>query len=174
VAATAVLAVAAAAFQAVWLAEAAANAGAYIGLWAATAAVSVVLIGLEMVARTRRIHSGLADAMIHAATEQFIPAGAAGLLLTVVLLRYAPQSLWMLPGLWQIVFSLGLFASCRSLPRPMFAAAVWYLAAGLGSLAFANGQNAFSPLAMAIPYGVGQSLIAFVLYRASGETDAEA
>ena len=174
VAATAVLAVAAAAVQAVWLAEPAANAGAYIGLWAATAAVSVVLIGLEMVARTRRIHSGLADAMIHAATEQFIPAGAAGLLLTVVLLRYVPQSLWMLPGLWQIVFSLGLFASCRSLPRPMFAAAVWYLAAGLGSLAFANGQHAFSPLAMAIPYGVGQSLIAFVLYRASGETDAEA
>ena len=99
-----------------------------------------------MVARTRRIHSGLADEMIHAATEQFIPAGVAGVLLTVVLYRFAPQSLWMLPGLWQIVFSLGLFASCRSLPRPMFAAALWYLAAGLASLAFANGAHAFSPL----------------------------
>ena len=57
----------------------------------ATAAVSVLLIGIEMVARTRRIHSGLADEMIHAATEQFIPAGVAGLLLTVVLFRFAPQ-----------------------------------------------------------------------------------
>ena len=92
-------------------------------MWVATAAVSVILIGIEMVARTRRIHSGLADEMIHAATEQFIPAGVAGALLTFVLYRFAPQSLWMLPGLWQIVFSLGLFASCRSLPRPMFAAA---------------------------------------------------
>jgi len=28
----------------------------------------------------------------------------------------------MLPGLWQIVFSLGVFSSCRFLPRPMLAA----------------------------------------------------
>ena len=138
-----------------------------------TAAISVALIGTEMVARTRRIHSGLADEMIHAATEQFIPAGVAGALLTFVLYRFAPQSLWMLPGLWQIVFSLGLFASCRSLPRAMFAAAVWYLAAGLGSLAFASGDHAFSPYAMAVPYGIGQSLIALVLYRAVGEANGE-
>jgi len=79
----------------------------------------------------------------------------------------------MLPGLWQIVFSLGLFASCRSLPRAMFAAAAWYLAAGLGSLAFASGSQALSPYAMAVPFGFGQILIAVVLYRAIGETDAE-
>ena len=79
----------------------------------------------------------------------------------------------MLPGLWQIVFSLGLFAACRSLPRPMFAAAVWYLAAGLAALAFANGAHAFSPYAMAVPYGIGQLYIAVVLYFTPGEADAE-
>jgi hypothetical protein len=173
VAATAVLAMLAAAAQARWLPDAAADIVAYLGLWVATATVSVILIGIEMVARTRRIHSGLADHMIQAATEQFIPAGVAGLLLTVVLFQYAPQSLWMLPGLWQIVFSLGLFASCRSLPKPMFAAAVWYLAAGLACLAFANGRNAFSPYAMAVPYGIGQLLIALVLYRGNGEANVE-
>jgi hypothetical protein len=173
VAATAALAVAAAVIQAIWLPAPLADAFTYAMLWGATAVVCVALIGIEMVARTRRMHSGLADEMIHAATEQFIPAGVAGLLLTVVLFRYAPQSLWMLPGLWQIVFSLGLFASCRSLPRAMFAAAVWYLAAGLGSLAFASGDHAFSPYAMAVPYGIGQSLIALVLYRAVGEADGE-
>src|SRR5262245_66032271 len=108
-----------------------------------------------MVARTRRIQSGLADEMIHAATEQFIPAGVAGVLLTVVLYRYAPASLWMLPGLWQIVFSLGLFASCRSLPRPMFAAALWYLASGLACLAFATGSLEFSTLPIAQSFGIG-------------------
>src|SRR5712691_1693511 len=99
VATTAVLAVIAAVVQAFWLPEPAGDALAYLALWVATAAISVLLIGSEMVARTRRIHSGLADEMIHAATEQFIPAGVAGMLLTVVLFRYAPQSLWMLPGL---------------------------------------------------------------------------
>ena len=173
IAATAVLAVVAAVVQALWLPDPANDALAYIALWVATAAVSVLLIGSEMVARTRRIHSGLADEMIHAATEQFIPAGVAGMLLTFVLYRYAPQDLWMLPGLWQIVFSLGLFASCRSLPRAMFVAAVWYLAAGLCALAFANGAHAFSPYAMAVPYGIGQLFIALVVYRANGSTHVE-
>jgi hypothetical protein len=79
----------------------------------------------------------------------------------------------MLPGLWQLVFSLGIFASCRSLPRPMFAAAVWYLVAGLASLAFANGAHAFSPFAMAVPFGLGQLYMAVVLYRSIGVQDVE-
>src|SRR5260370_29705234 len=98
VAATAVLAVVAALIQAFWLPDPASDALAYLALWVATAAISVLLIGSEMVAPTRRIHSGFADAMIHAATEQFIPAGLAGLLLTVGLYRYAPADLSMLAG----------------------------------------------------------------------------
>ena len=135
-------------------------------------AIWVALIGTEMVARTRRIHSGLADEMIHAATEQFIPAGVAGALLTFVLFRFAPQSLWMLPGLWQIVFSLGLFASCRSLPRRCSlpqsgisppASRVWRL-------------QAASTRSRRMPWRYLRdrtALIALVLYRAVGEADAE-
>src|SRR5262245_51189990 len=81
IAATGVLAVGAAAAQAFWLPDPAAEPLAYLALWMATALLSAVLIGGEMVARTRRIHSGLADEMIHAAAEQFIPAGVAGVLL---------------------------------------------------------------------------------------------
>jgi hypothetical protein len=173
VAATGIVAVAAAGIQALWLPNPAADLLGYVVIWVATAAISIVLIGIEMVARSRRIHSGLADAMIHAATEQFTPAGVAGALLTFVLFRFAPESLWMLPGLWQIIFSLGIFASCRSLPRPMFAAGVWYLAAGLAGLAFANGAHAYSPWAMAVPFGIGQLLIAAVLYWCVGESDVE-
>ena len=128
------------------------------------------MIGVEMVARARRMHSGLADEMLYTAVEQFTPAAVAGTLLTVVLMRSAPQSAWMLPGLWQIVFALGVFASCRTLPRPIFAAGAWYLAAGLANLAFANG---LSPWAMAVPYGVGQLYIAAVLYRSVGAHDGE-
>ena len=71
------------------------------------------------------------------------------------------------------MFSLGFFASCRSLPRPMFAVAVWYLATGLASLAFANGAQAFSPWAMALPFGLGQLLMAAILYRSVGTHHAE-
>ena len=43
-----------------------------------------------------------------------------------------PAELWMLPGLWSILFSLGIFASYRLLPRETFWLAVYYLAAGVG------------------------------------------
>ncbi|HEY6255540.1 MAG TPA: hypothetical protein VIY51_07065 [Xanthobacteraceae bacterium] len=174
VAATGFVATGAAGIQALWLPDPPSDLLSYVTIWIATAAISIFLIGIEMVARSRRIHSGLADEMIHAATEQFVPAGVAGALLTFVLFRFSPQTLWMLPGLWQIVFSLGIFASCRSLPRPMFAAGVWYLAAGLASLAFANGAHAYSAWAMAVPFGIGQLLIAAILYWSVGESDVEA
>jgi hypothetical protein len=172
VAATGVLALLAAGAQAILIPEPAAAVFSYLALWVATAAVSVILIAIEMVARSQRIHTGLADEMIHGATEQFIPAGVAGTLLTVVLYRVGFDVLWMLPGLWQIFFSLGFFASCRVLPRPMFAVGVWYLAAGLASLVFANAEQSFSPWAMALPFGLGQLTMAAILYR-SGKNHAE-
>jgi len=172
VAATGVLAFLAAVIEALWFPDAAAAALAYILLWVATAAISVILVGLEMVARSHRVHSGLADEMIHAATEQFIPAGIAGALLTFVIYRFAPESLWMLPGLWQIIFALGFLASCRSLPRAMYVVGVWYLAAGLSGLALASSAHTLSPWAMAVPFGIGQLLMAAILLG-SGEEDAK-
>ncbi len=171
-AATGGLALLAAVGQALWLRHPAEHVGLYIALWGATAAVSAALIGLDMVLRSRRIHSGLAQEMIWAAVEQFLPAGVAGGLLTLTLLRYAPEDLWMLPGLWQIVFSLGVFASCRFLPRAIFAVGIWYLLAGLACLVLAQGEHALSPWAMGVPYGVGQLLVAAILHRyAAGEAD---
>jgi hypothetical protein len=172
-AATGLFALIAAGIQGLLLPDPTAEMFAYLMLWVTTATLSVILIGIEMVARTQRIHSGLADEMIRAATEQFIPAGIAGALLSVVLYHCAPTSLWMLPGLWQIMFSLGLFAACRSLPRPMQAAAIWYLLAGLANLALASEANALSPWAMALPFGAGQLLIAGVLHYGAGGDDAE-
>ncbi len=173
VALTGVLALFAAAAQSLWVPDPAAAPFDYVALWVGTAAMSAVLIGAEMIGRSRRMHSGLADAMIHAATEQFVPAGVAGALLTVVLYRFVPENLWMLPALWQIVFALGVFASCRSLPRAMRIAGGWYLAAGLISLACANGPLAFSPFAMGLPFGLGQLLMAAILYFSVGPDDAE-
>ena len=58
----------------------------------------------------------------------------------------------MLPGIWQIIFSLGVFSSCRFLPRPMVAAGVWYLLTGLICLSLGD-TRALSPWAMGIPFG---------------------
>lgn len=161
--ATGGLALAAALAQSYWLKNPERDVGAYLSIWVPTAVASLLIISLETIVRARRLHSGLAGQMMQAAAEQFLPAIVAGLLLTVVLLRSAPQTLWMLPGLWQIVFSLGVFASCRFLPRPMFLAGIWYLCCGLMYLALGPGPHALSPWAMGVPFGVGQLLVGAVL-----------
>ncbi len=159
------LALAAAVFQAVWVRDPAGQIGSYLALWVGAAVVSAVAAGTEMVIRTRHRSSAWSRQITWLAVEQFLPSLAAGGLLTIVLVRCAPESLWMLPGLWQILFSLGVFASCRLLPRATSAVALFYLAAGLASLALARGENAFSPWAMGFPFGAGQLLAAAVLYH---------
>jgi hypothetical protein len=172
-AATGAIALVAAEGQALWLADPLRHPLAYLALWTAAAIVAVALVAGETVTRSRRLHSGLADAMIYAAIEQFVPAGAAGALLGLVLARFEPKSLWMLPGLWQIIVSLGIFAASRSLPRAVALAGAWYLVAGLVGLVVAGGGHTLSPWAMGVPFAIGQLLIAFILHRTLGETDAE-
>jgi hypothetical protein len=167
-AATGVLAILAAFGQARWMP--APGIAAFLTLWLAVAAVSAGVIGLEMMDRSRRMHSHLADEMISAAVLQFLPAAGAGALITAVLCWFAPQCLWMTPGLWQITFGLGVFASCRFLPRGLLLVGGWYVASGLACLAYAQGPHALSAWTMGGPFGVGQLLVAAVL-RFSGERD---
>lgn len=171
VAMTGLLAVAAAGTQARLLPAAAHDVAIYLTLWISTAAIAVSLIGFEMVIRSRTIHSGLAQEMVFHAVEQLVPSGVAGVLITAVLIKAAPESVWMIPALWQILFSLGVFASARFLPRAVFAVAAWYLFAGLVCLAWAASARALSPWMMGLPFGVGQLLAAAILQWSETETD---
>jgi hypothetical protein len=173
VAATGVVAIAAAALQAVWLPDPTRRLSAYLGLWTVTAGLSAALVGAEMIARTRRHHGDLAQEMLWTAVEQFVPAGVTGALLTLMLQAVAPEVTWMLPALWQLVVALGVFASCRFLPPALFWVGAWYLAAGLASLVVARGPDALSPMAMAVPFGVGQLLTAAILHRHREDAHAE-
>lgn len=172
VAMTSLVAVAAAELQARLLPGAAHDVVTYLTLWISTAAIAASLIGIEMVIRSRTIHSGLAQEMIFHAVEQLVPSLIAGVLITAVLIRVAPETVWMLPGLWQVVFSLGVFASARFLPRAVFAVAAWYLVAGLVCLWWAATERALSPWMMGLPYGIGQLLAAAILrWSETGNTD---
>jgi hypothetical protein len=167
-AATGLIAIGAAAAQAYWLPDPASHRLTYLYIWIATAILSAALIGMQTVTRAHRMHSGMADEMIRMAVEQFLPSAGAGALLTLVLLKSVPSALWMLPGLWQIIFSLGVFSSCRFLPRPMALAGAWYLLAGLTCIALAD-NRALSPWAMGISFGAGQLLVAAILFFTARE-----
>ena len=170
IAVSGILAFLVAALQAQWMAKTARpDPATWLAAWAATAAVAVLLTGTETFARARRVHVGFAREMVQSSVSQFLPAIVVGFLLTVVIMRVAAQECWMLPGLWELIFSLGVFASCRFLPRQMFAVGAWYLAAGLFCLAAGSATQALSPWSMGVPFGVGQLLVAAVLQFGYGE-----
>jgi hypothetical protein len=173
VAATGGVALLTAILQFLWLDDPTANPMTFFAGWTAAALLSAVLIWIEMRARSRRHHSGLADAMIQQAVEQFLPAGVAGVLLAILLWKFAPETLWMLPGLWQLLVSLGLFASVRSLPRSIALAGAWYFLSGFAVLVLSSQSHALSPWTMGLPFVAGQLLTAALLYFASGEDDVE-
>jgi hypothetical protein len=169
-----VLALAAAGVQKAVVPDPAANAWGYVGIWIGVAFVSALTAGLAMVMHYRRSKEPLERQTGWLTAELFLPCVVAGALVTFALLRFAPQSVWILPALWQVLFALGLFAVSRQLPRWIACVALFYLATGIACLALARGEHAFSPWAMGLPFGIGQLLAGAVLYWSLERSDVEA
>ncbi len=158
------LALVTAGVQALWLAEPMDNIPLYLTLWLGAAVLSLLATGIEMVWHLRHHGTSLDREKTRLALEQFGPSIAAGGLLTLVLVRQASDSLWMLPGLWNLLFSLGIFASWRLLPKAVLGVGAFYFMAGLFCLSWAQGENALCPWAMGVPFGIGQIATAIILY----------
>lgn len=170
--ATAVLAVLAGVVQMRWLPEPASAPVEYVALWLTTAVLCAALIATQMIGRAKRMHSGMADEMIRAAVAQFLPAGVVGAILPLVLLRVRADVFWLLPGLWQIIFGLGVFASCRSLPRPMLLVGGWFLLTGFACVALGDAR-ALAPFTMGGAYGIGMMLVATIHYFSAQKASDE-
>jgi hypothetical protein len=159
-----VLAIGAAACQPHLIKSPVTDLGSYLILWVSVAATSLLLAAIELWKRVRQPDSALTRQMTLLAVELFLPSIVVGALLTLSIYRTAPEVAWMLPGLWSLVFGLGVFASYRLLPRPVFLVGLYYLACGFGCLLWGKGEDALSPLQMAISFGGGQLLAAAILY----------
>jgi hypothetical protein len=164
------LALATAAAQSLFLRDPAREPAAFVQLWVLAAVVSVVVVAMEMIVRVRRSASVVQKQLTLLAVEQFVPSIAAGGLLTYGVCAHAPAQTWMLPGLWMLVFALGMFASSRLLPRAIFAVAGFYLLAGIATFTLSAPQGdtpaplAYSPWLMGAVFGVGQLATAAILF----------
>src|SRR5687767_5116119 len=104
----------------------------YLFLWVGVAAASLIIAGAELYWQAHNAGPGVARELTLLAIEQFLPCVVVGALLTLCIARGSPQVAWMLPGLWSLTFGLGVFASCRLLPRQVFWVGVYYLVCGGG------------------------------------------
>jgi len=122
---------------------------------------------MEMGVRSHLWASQVQRQLTLLAVEQFTPSLVAGGLLTWVFYDFLPAEIWMLPGLWMILYALGVFASARLLPRAVFGIAGYYLLAGIFALLLSHSANSgwrLSPWLMAGSFGIGQCTTAAILY----------
>lgn len=141
---------------------------AFVGVWTAVAAMSLLLIGGEAVVRSKRLHSGIGDLMLAGTLRVLLPFFGAGAAITLIVARISPETIWMLPGLWQIVIALAGFATRATLPPGIVWAASWYLGCGVVVLLAGASSHTVSPWMMGVPFGIGQLLVAAILRRAAG------
>lgn len=134
-------------------------------LWLSAAVVSVGIVAVEMFIRYKRSTSTLERDMTIGSAEQFIPTLVAGALLTFVFWQFVPHELlWLLPGLWAVMLSMGIFASRKMLPPASVIVGAHYLMTGLLCIAFGQDKQFFPAWAMAVTFGAGQFLAAAILY----------
>lgn len=138
--------------------------------WGTLMLASCVALTVEALLRARRRHGALALEMVRSALKGMVPFTLTGAATTLVLARYAPDALWLAPGLWLALTGLVCFSWAPIMPRAIVWPGIWYLCWSL-VLMVAGGRTGHTPpLAMAAAVGPGHLLIALLLHRA--ERDA--
>ncbi|MEO1456696.1 MAG: hypothetical protein AAFV49_03895 [Pseudomonadota bacterium] len=144
----------------------------FIAWWSFVAAMSVGLIAAVAWHRARVFHDALAHSICATTALAFLPAGIAGAALALAVARVFPEAAPIIPGLWQVTLSLGVFAAAPSLPAGMRLVAGWYLISGVVCVLLAEPGGVPAPLMMALPFAIGQTIAASVFLTSErGRTD---
>lgn len=162
---TGLIAIVASAAQAMTQPAAAFRVDWYLAIWLSAALLGIAIVAIGFFLRRGEQADGqMSGAITLAAVESFLPCLVAGIVVTYAIGYYQSfASIGLLPGLWMILFSLGIFASRRLLPKAVFVIGGFYMLAGLVVLTLPPAK-AFSPWTMGSIFGVGQFLAAVILY----------
>ena len=154
--------------------------GSFLTIWLGVAIASSLTAGLEMI--VRGILSGNRQVWLthRKLISSLLPALLVGAVLTGALFNFAMslsehsgrELIAMLPGMWAMLFGLGLFSCRAALPGSARKVAAYYLVAGMMCLMFCfqgsdpQSASAFSISSwqMIVLFGLGQSFLGLVLY----------
>ncbi len=140
----------------------------YLCVWLAVAFCSLMVAIVEVIVRSHINSKPIPWKMHRKLATQIGPSFLVGAVLTAAIL-FSTRGGWMLPGMWALIYSLGLFACTQHLPRHSVWAAVYFLVGGticLWHSYFGRGPDmtALSAWYMAILFGGGQFLLGTILY----------
>jgi len=95
---------------------------------------------------------------------QFLPCMLAGCIITIFFIFYDNNLLKYLPGLWALIFGMGIIAMRPYLPSSIIYVGFFYILAGCFLLYLTKYNLSLSPWGMGLTYSIGHFLSALILY----------
>ncbi|EIJ41225.1 hypothetical protein BegalDRAFT_0304 [Beggiatoa alba B18LD] len=147
--------------QAIWLDE---NPYYFLMLWVGIATLNIAITLIFLTHRYLYHQTALAREKDHAMFLQFAPSLFAGGLVALVAGQVGESFIIHLPALWCLIFGLGIFACRPYLPFKMLWAGTFYLLAATVLFLQALAGTSLHPINMGFAFGIGQLIIAGILY----------
>ena len=132
-------------------------------IWGAVLAGAGAVMGLEALVRSHREHADMAPAMLRGALRSILPSILIGVALPFAVLSYAPDAAWIIPGVWQMLIGVALFASYSSMPPATVWPGAWQLVSGAVALVLAGQGGELTPVLAGVPFVCGYLAIAWSL-----------
>ncbi|MDH4129455.1 MAG: hypothetical protein OEV44_11905 [Spirochaetota bacterium] len=95
---------------------------------------------------------------------QFLPSLIGGLFISVALSVVSDNNIRFLPGIWTVLFALGISSSLPFLPKAVGWVAIYFFLASINLFYMINIDLSLSPWGMGLSFGGGLFLAAIILY----------
>ncbi len=136
----------------------------FVYFWVVVAAVNFVLPMSQILFHYFAHEKGQERRKTRLAVGQFLPCILAGAFLTFAVCKTDDAFIVFLPGLWAILFGMGVYASKPYLPGTIHWMAAFFFLSGLVLLALVPSSQSLSPWGMGLTFGLGLILGAGILY----------
>jgi hypothetical protein len=136
----------------------------YLTYWVAVAFLGGIVAGGGIIYNYFFVYDSKNRKKSRTVVGQMLPSLLAGVIVTLLVAEVGREYIRILPGMWAILFSLGIFASRPYLPKNIGFVALFYLVAGTFLLMCAADGVPLSPWGMGLTFGIGQIAAAIVLY----------
>jgi hypothetical protein len=136
----------------------------FIYYWVSVAAIIVLVLGVGLLWRIFYHEKERERGKTIRVLNQFLPCILAGFVVSFGAFYSGEKSIMLLPGLWAVIFGLGIFSIRPFQPRMSGWIALYYIISGTVLLALAPSGLSLSPWGIGLTFGIGQIMSGGVLY----------
>lgn len=136
----------------------------FVHFWVAVAVLNFFLPLSQIIFHYLGHETTLERKKTRSAVGQFLPCLFAGAFLTFAVCKSSEAFIVFLPGLWSILFGMGVYASKPYLPSSIHWMAALFFLGGMVLLSLVPSGNSLSPWGMGLTFGLGLITGAGILY----------